>query len=110
MKRLNSPAFLIAALVVFYGGLVLSCASQEKEGSTEKALTGMIKIYGNEPHTWVGIETVPDGNVYAVNPPEKASELRFLQGRLLEFTVTLRDTALHGLAGMATVHSWRIIQ
>jgi len=60
----------------------------------EETLRGTIKIYGSEPHTWVGVETIPDGKVYALVPPEKADEFRKLQGRLLELRVVFQDAAL----------------
>ena len=73
-------------------------------------MRGMVKIYGSEPHTWVGIETVPDGKIYAAGPPEKARELSSLQGRLIDFTVVIQDTGQPGLSGTATVLSWRIVR
>ena len=73
-------------------------------------LSGMVKIYGSEPHTWVGIETVPEGKIYAVDSTEKAKELRALQGRLIDFTVIIQETTRPGLAGTAAVLSWNIIR
>jgi hypothetical protein len=58
-------------------------------GNTIK-ITGKIQIYGNEPHTFVGI-VAEDGAEYAVYPPSKEEELRTLQGYLIEFTVVLLD-------------------
>ena len=48
-------------------------------------IQGTVRIYGSEPHTFVGIAA--DGKAYAVYPPEKEAELRELQGRLMRFTV-----------------------
>ena len=113
MRQINFKNFLITVICIFFVVLVLACASQEKDKAREPqemTLKGMIVIYGNEPHTWVGIETVPDRKVYAVTPPEKAKELRGLQGHLLEFTVTIRETILHGVSGTAEVRSWQVIQ
>ena len=53
-------------------------------------ITGKIQIYGNEPHTFVGI-IAENGQEYAVFPPSKEEELRTLQGYLIEFTVVLLD-------------------
>jgi hypothetical protein len=111
MSRKTFAIFVIAACVILC--LFPACKTQEQGQSSinpksqETILRGMVKIYGNEPHTWVGIETVPEGNIYAVSPPEKAAELRKMQGRLLEFTVTIQSSRLPGLSGTATVLSWR---
>lgn len=111
MKKRTSAVLFAALFVALL--LPLACTTQNqsepggKAGSQETVLRGMVKIYGNEPHTEVGIETVPGGKVYAVRPPEKAEELRAMQGRLLEFTVTIRATRMPGLEGTATVLSWR---
>jgi hypothetical protein len=96
---------LIAVAVVFSG--VFACTSQEKAPKQEN-IQGMVKIYGNEPHTWVGIETVEE-KIYTVFPPETAAELRKVQGRLLELTVVLEGPAKRGIEGKATVLSWRIV-
>ena len=118
MKQNHLSVFLAAGLIMFL--VVAACTTQEKakhQGSAregtgtpqETTLQGMIRIYGNEPHTWVGIRT-PEGKIYAVSPPEKAAELRTVQGRLLEFTVTIQDTFILGVEGAATVLSWRYVR
>jgi len=97
------PALFAAALLVM---VTVGCTSQKRTQPRETTLQGMIAIYGNEPHSWVGIRT-QEGKVYAVNPPEKAAELRDMQGRLLEFTVIIQDAVILGVDGSATVLSWR---
>jgi len=109
MKR----TILIPALmcVLLLGTLCYANAGGKKDKPREGTLQGMIKIYGNEPHTWVGLETVPDGKVYAIVPPEKAAEFRILQGRLLEVRVAFQDAALPPALppadGMITPLSWK---
>jgi len=108
MKR----TILIPALigVLLLGTLCCAHAKGKKDKPREGTLQGMIHIYGSEPHTWVGLETVPDGKVYAIVPPEKADEYRALQGRFMEVKVTFQDTALPpGLPpgdGVITPLSW----
>ena len=70
------------AWALFSACLAWRCASFEKTGS----FRGAVNIYGNEPHTYAGIEA-ENGRIYAVYPPEKEAELRQLQGRVVEFTV-----------------------
>jgi len=108
--------FLASGFAVVLCAITFSCASQKKDeaGKTDAAreavLVGMVRIYGNEPHTWVGIDTGIEGKVYSVEPLETARELRSLQGNLMEFKVRIRNTALPGLEGIATMLSWRILQ
>lgn len=77
---------------------LLSCAGIKKEDNSMKntsveehtKITGKIQIYGNEPHTFVGIVD-RDGNEYAVYLSSGEDELRRLQGYLIEFTVVFRN-------------------
>jgi len=78
-------------------------------------ITGTIQIYGNEPHTFVGIIDHHDRTEYAVYPPAKEEELKRLQGHLIEFTVIKQDEPMGfgGLqlnGGTVTVLEWRIIR
>ena len=53
-------------------------------------ITGRVKIYGSEPHTFAGIVD-EKGSEFAVYPPEQEEKLRKLQGHLIEFTVIFLD-------------------
>ena len=82
-------------------------------GNTVK-ITGKIQIYGNEPHTFVGI-VAENGTEYAVFPPSKEKELRTLQGYLIEFTVVLLDEpqgygSLFLKGGTVTPIEWKTVQ
>jgi len=77
-------------------------------------ITGKIQIYGNEPHTFVGI-VAENGTEYAVYPPSKEEELRMFQGHLIEFTVILLDEpqgfgSIFLEGGTVTPVEWRIVQ
>jgi len=77
-------------------------------------ILGKIQIYGNEPHTFVGI-VAEDGTEYAVFPPAKEEELRTLQGYLIEFTVVLLDEpqgfgSLFLKGGTVTPIEWKTVQ
>ena len=122
MKFSRIPAFLAVSFFVILATLALACASQKKEGEAsapsgaaperivEMDIKGMVKIYGNEPHTWVGIETRPEGKVYSVDPPETARELRGQQGYLIEFRVSyIENQTVPALqAPVVSVISWQI--
>jgi len=97
---------------------VINVDTSEQADTSENCMTkitGRIQIYGNEPHTFVGIIDRQDGMEYAVYPPSKEEELRGLQGRLIEFTVIKQDKPM-GLGGLqlrggtVTVVEWRIVQ
>ena len=61
--------------------LLLSCASAARK------MTGSVRIYGSEPHTYAGITDEKDGKLYLVNDQTMEAELRELQGRRIEFRV-----------------------
>jgi hypothetical protein len=98
MSRLT-PRPLIAVLAV----LILCTAGSG--GKTK--ITGQVKVYGSEPHTWAGVET-EDGKVYAVDR-ESDAELRTLRGRRLQFTVKIlpEPPAFPGVTGAVQVLSWK---
>ena len=75
-------------------------------------ISGRVQIYGNEPHTFVGIVS-EDRKVYSVYPQSQEQVLMGLQGYLINFTVVLLDEAqgygsLFLRDGTVTVISWKI--
>jgi hypothetical protein len=74
-----------------------------------------VEVYGNEPHTYVGIRSEADGKLYAVHPPEQEAKLRTLQGRRLEMTLRFLEKP-QGYGGLflkdGTVSpvSWKILK
>ena len=75
---------------------------------------GRVQIYGNEPHTFVGI--IDENHIeYAVYSPAQEGELKLLQGHLIKFTVILLNEN-HGYGGLflkgGTVEpiKWEIIR
>jgi hypothetical protein len=126
----------LIAFVLFFAAAVtgaFSCGRKEKNNSqplpvetpgmgeqlntgTENTakLIGRVQIYGNEPHTFVGIVD-EEGTEYAVYPPAEEEKLRALQGRLIEFTVVFLDGprgegGLYLKGGTVTPVSWEIIR
>jgi hypothetical protein len=78
-----------------------------------RLIRGRVRVWGNEPHTYAGIETTDDKR-YAVFPAEKENEIRDLQGNLVEFTVVFSEkpqgyASLFLRDGSVTPLSWRII-
>ena len=85
--------FLFAALNIF------SLGKKEADNSSQNPppganntvnIVGQIRIFGSEPHTFVGIVD-QNGVEYAVYSPHREAELRRLQGNLIEFTVVMLD-------------------
>ena len=77
-------------------------------------ITGRVEVYGNVPHTYVGI-AAEDGNQYAIYPVDMEEQLKGLQGHLIEFTVELLDEgrgygSLFLRGGTVTPLSWEILQ
>jgi len=122
--------YIVAASLAFSAGIreavsdsqnppviveTVDIAVQANTSDSTTTITGMIQIYGNEPHTFVGIIDHQDSTEYAVYPPSKEEELRGLQGHLIEFTVVKQDEPM-GLGGLqlkggtVTVVEWGIIR
>jgi len=105
--------FVLAFLSVF------SCrtaAAGQRGTNAENTtrITGMVQVYGSEPHTFVGIVD-EKGTVYAVYPPSSEAELIKLQGHLIEFTVIMLDEpkgegGLYLKGGTVTPLSWEILR
>jgi hypothetical protein len=77
-----------------------------------QTIRGRVVVFGSEPHTFTGI-VAEDGKQYNVTPPEKAEEIRTLQGYAVNFTVIFLDvpSGPPGLAlqdGTVELLSWTI--
>ena len=94
-------------------GVEYSSTSEDKGVESYSKIKGMVKIYGNEPHVFVGLVD-EDGTEYAIYPRAKEDELRQLQGHLLEFLVEFVDEKSYGSlflkGGIVTPVSWEIIR
>jgi hypothetical protein len=98
---------------------VFSCrtAAAGQRGTNEEntaKITGSVRIFGSEPHTFVGIVD-ENGTEYAVYPASQEAELRKLQGHLIVFTVVFLDEpkgegGLYLKGGTVTPLSWEIIR
>jgi len=102
--------FLFTALNVF----ALGKKEKNPAGKGRKTtLVGRVVVYGNEPHTFVGIVDEHDV-AYSIYPSNNDAELRKLQGNLIEFTVILLDEP-QDYAGMVlgktlTLIDWKVIK
>jgi len=122
--------YIVTASLAFFSGIreavsdsqntpvnieTVDAAVQANTSDNTTKITGKVQIYGNEPHTFVGIIDHHDSTEYAVYPPSIEEELRRLQGRLIEFTIVKQDEPM-GLGGLqlnggtVTVIEWRIIR
>jgi hypothetical protein len=110
---------MTGALFPLGAGDFFSSSSPQKEksadgGAGKKIIRGRVRVWGNEPHTYAGIET-EDGKQFSVFPAEKEEEIRSLQGNLVEFTVLFAEEprgagALFLRDGNVTPLSWRIVE
>ena len=124
MKRRIVIAFIIVLVPVLACALCASsCVSRSVSSggstSSEKEKTelirGRVKIFGNEPHTYPGIETEDHSKIYAVSPPEKEKAIRELQGHLIEFKVRFLvkpegEGSLYLKDGTVVPLAWKIIE
>ena len=77
-------------------------------------ITGRIAVFGNEPHTFLGIVD-ENGKEYAVYSPDYEAELKKLQGQKIEFTVDiLNEIKVYGSlflkGGTVKPVSWKILE
>ena len=82
---------------------------------TTEIIRGRVRIYGNEPHTYVGIETEDTSKVYAVSPKEIDIVIRQLQGHLIEFKAVMLEKpegeeSMYLKDGTVKLISWKIIE
>ncbi len=104
-------ALLCICFVLCLAGQPLSAAGN----SENQEIIGRVKIYGSEPHTYVGIESTEDGTIYSVYPPEKEHALRKLQGRVIIFKVRILDKpqgygSLFLSGPTVTPLSWKVLR
>jgi hypothetical protein len=83
MKKIFRKGAALCALCCAVVPL-LACASVS--GQT---LTGSVRIYGSEPHTWAALVDEKDGKVYLIDDKEKETELRAFQGKRLVLRVEI---------------------
>jgi hypothetical protein len=108
--------FFFTVFNVFALGKKENNAANNHAGAGVKnmtTLTGRVQVYGNEPHTFVGIVDEYDV-AYSIYPPNKEAELRKLQGYLIEFNVIILDEP-QDYAGMVlgrslTLIGWKVIK
>jgi hypothetical protein len=99
---------------ITFGLFPLGIKEDMNDSQNTTKITGRVVIYGNEPHTFVGI-VGEDGTEYAVYPSDQEEKLRALQGHLIEFTVVLLNESqgygsLFLKGGTVTPVTWEIIQ
>lgn len=99
---------LLMACAVTGAGFSMARKPQEaasQEISRQVTVTGLVGVYGNEPHTWLGFVD-QQGTDYGLDgPAELLESLRTMQGILLRITGQLRQKPTddpihpHALAG-----------
>lgn len=85
MKKFFVVLFTLGCII---GSLFAFSGREKMEATALQPVTvvGLIGVYGNEPHTWLGFVD-QKGKEYALDAtPEMIKELRSLQGILLEIS------------------------
>ncbi len=102
-KLLNK---FILAFMILQLFSVMSIFSMAKNQS----VIGYIKVYGNEPHTYLGIETQEDKVYTVVADKEILDELQKNQGYLIQLdgTITEKKTPFMGKFQFE-VKNWNIV-
>lgn len=93
------------------------CFAFSKPSKTQKKLdevTGLIKVYGNDPFTFLGIET-KDGRLYSIKADKNLNdELQKTQGTLIEIKGTIENDEKNTLNrlkdGFFIVSEWKVIK
>ena len=66
-------------------------------GKAPDSVEGYVKVYGNVPHTYLGIET-QDGKVFAIKAEKEVlSELKKQQGYLIKFDGKILENKANAL-------------
>lgn len=103
--------FSLAILVIFMG-FAYSKPTNNEFGTVAK--TGIAKVYGNEPFTFIGL-SCEDGELYTLRASEKVLlEIRKTKGKLIEIQGYIEkpdDAELNQLKdGFLIVTKWKIIE
>ncbi len=77
MKKINNKVIIIFLLL---SGMLFCSFSK----NTTKTVKGFVHVYGNEPFTYIGIETEDDKNYAISASEEEISKLWKTQGNLIE--------------------------
>ena len=96
---------------------VCLCFAFSKPSKSQKKLdevTGLIKVYGNEPFTFLGIET-KDGKLYSIKADKELNdELQKTQGNIIEIKGTIEkddENTLNRLKdGFLIVSEWKVLK
>ena len=118
-RRFLLPVIILLVPIIACALSAASCVSSDGNGSSGKAtaqiIRGRVKVYGNEPHTYAGIETEDKTKIYAVSPKEIDTIIRELQGHLIDFKVMMitnpeGEASMYLKDGTVKLISWKIIE
>ena len=100
-------------LFIFFSIFLCETVFGRGRADNNVKITGMVQVYGSEPHTFVGIAG-ENGVEYAVYPKAMENELMSLQGYLIEFTVIFVEEESYGSfylrGGTVTPVRWKVIR
>jgi hypothetical protein len=113
-RKENSKSIQYIQNIIVNDDIVNIDQKNSEELIENSIIIGKVRIYGNEPHTFVGIID-ENGVEYAIYPQDKEEELRNLQGYLIEFNVIFVNdiqsySSLFLKGGIVTPVRWKIIE
>lgn len=100
--------------LLFATFLCFAFSKADKNQKNLDQVTGLIRVYGNEPFTFLGIET-EDGKLYSIKADKKlTSELQSSQGNQIEIKGTIEkaeENTLNRLKdGFIIVSEWKLVK
>jgi hypothetical protein len=102
-------ALLVASVVSSF-----AFGSHDSGKAQNPVIRGAVWIIGNEPHTMVTITSEDGSKSYLVVSQKNEKEIRDLQGRLVDFTVSTIEKPTSpvppGIDGAVEVISWKIVK
>ena len=106
--------YLIFFLMLCSMGLCFAYSKPNKAASNSNTVTGYIKVYGNEPFTFIGLETENDKQYTLKASDQVLEELRKAQGKKIEINGTIEKSEKASMNelkdGNLIVLEWKVVK
>ncbi|SFI52940.1 hypothetical protein SAMN04487775_102215 [Treponema bryantii] len=106
--------YLIFFLILCSMSLCFAYSKPKKAAGNTDAVTGYIKVYGNEPFTFIGLVTEDEKEYSLKASDEVLAELRKVQGKKIEIKGTIEKSeqlSMNELKdGNLIVLEWKVVK